>query len=269
MNAYAAEVPDMFEEETEDPFTTEYLEKEIQFYDPKPYNKDGIKLVLKPIQGVARIDEFLNKNIWREGPDIPILHFDGTIWMSLTWCEVQSHFIPVHTFAGDVLVGGLGMGYAALRLAANPDVESVTVYEIDQRVIDFFYATQGGRPELHKIEVICEDIHAAQGGFDYAFIDIYPNILCDEMLQDAHFFTDDNSNLHIENTPHFWGQELAWLGLLAVGWSRSLKLSIVEAGFFQYWRGHEKKALMAREICDIDYCVDLAEVLGRVNTGEE
>jgi hypothetical protein len=260
---------ELFEEMTEDPFTTEYLEKEIQFYDPKPYDKDGVKLVLKPILGAARIDEFLNKNMWCEGPDIPMLLIDGCIWMSLTWCEVQSHFIPLNTFSGDVLLGGLGMGYAALRLAANPEVDSVTVYEINQRVIDFFYATQAGRAELDKIEVICGDIHRAAGEFDFAFIDIYPTLLSDDVLQDAHYFCEGVPGLTIENTPHFWGQELAWLGLLYAGWSRSLSLNWMEGQFFQYWQGHDKKAGMARDLTDVDFCIDLAEVLGRVNTGEE
>jgi len=251
------------EQGLENPFTTEYLEKEIQFYNPVPYAKDGLVLKLKSIKHPVRIDEYLNKQMVCEGPAIPILTFDGTIWMSLTWLEVESHWVPFQTFGGDILVGGLGMGYAALRFAAMEHVDSVTVYETDKRVIDFFQATQGDRPEQAKIRVIHEDIHKAQGRYEFAFIDIYPTLLPDELLRDARFFCESRPGLSIMETPHFWGQELAWLTLMQRRVYKPFSLSYVERTFFEYWWKTDKPDL-AREIEDVRFCSSLAKVMGRV-----
>ena len=219
------------------PFSTEYLEEEIAFYNPQPYEKDGIKLILKPIKSPARIDEYLNVMLWLEGPDIPVLMFNGVLWMSLTWMEVQSFWVARQEFEGVVLMGGLGMGYAALRLAAKPEVEKVVVYEIDSRVIDFFKETQKGRPEMDKIEIRRGDIHEAEGKYDYAFIDIYATLLPNELREDAQFFLCDTpANLEVDNWC-FWGQELIWFNMLERG--ESPNITQVESVFFGLFSDYE------------------------------
>jgi hypothetical protein len=223
------------------PFSTEYLEEEIAFYNPQLYEKDGVKLILKPIKGACRIDEYLNVMLWTEGPDIPVLMFNDTLWMSLTWMEVQSFWVARQEFEGVVLMGGLGMGYAALRLAAKPEVEKVVVYEIDSRVIEFFEETQKGRPEMDKIEIRVGDVHEAEGKYDYAFIDIYATLLPDELREDAQFFLHDASEKLEVGQWCFWGQEAIWFNMLERG--ESPNITRVESVFFGLFSDYEHSNL--------------------------
>lgn len=223
------------------PFSTEYLEEEIAFYNPQPYEKDGVKLILRPITSPSRIDEYLNVMLWTEGPDIPTLKFNGILWMSLTWMEVQSFWVARQEFEGVVLTGGLGMGYAALRFAAKPEVEKVVVYEIDSRVVEFFKETQKGRPEMDKIEIRLGDVHEAEGKYDYAFIDIYDTLLPDKLRNDAQFFLHDApDNLEVNNW-YFWGQEAIWFSMLERG--ESPNISDTEVAFFGLFSDYEHSNL--------------------------
>lgn len=239
------------------PFSTEYLEQEIQFYAPKEYEKNGIRCVLKPIEGFNRIDEFFNKGFWSSGPDIPMLLIDGVIWMSLTWQEVQSQWVPIRRATGRVLIGGLGMGYVALRIAAKPDVEKVVVYEIDERVIEFFKATKGNREEVKKIEIVKDDIRKAEGKFDFAFIDTYPTLLDNRTLSDVEFFMANN-RLQVSGW-HFWGQELAYL--TAMGLSSCIKRKDTQGELYRHFAASGKVGLI-NLVPDVDWCWDLVEALG-------
>ncbi len=243
---------------TINPFSTEYLEKEIAFYDPSPYEKDGMRVYNRPIQSLVRIDEYFNKGLWSKGPDIPTLRKDGTLWMSLTWMEVQSHWLPIQYAKGKVLVGGLGMGYAALRFAAKPSVDEVVVYETDGRVIEFFEETKKHRPEFKKITLVEADVRAAKGHYDFAYIDIYASLLPDELLRDARTMFTVETPLLTATHVHFWGQELALLNTYG-------PIEIAQEGgrrgdFFQMWLKQDKLGLMT-QIFDEDYCWDLVEAL--------
>ena len=238
------------------PFTTAYLKQEIDFYNPVPYEKDGMEVYLKPIEGLTRIDEFFNRGFWDKGPDIPILKKDGSIWMSLTWMEVQSHWLPIQLAHGNVLVGGLGMGYAALRFAAKRDVKKVVVYETDRRVINFFEETKAHREEYAKIEVIEGDIREVTGEYDFAYIDIYATLLPDELLEDAGYFVD-KEDLSV-GTFHFWGQELAVLS--AYGSSEISYHGGLLGDLIDFWLDEDKEGLMST-VPDTDYCWDLINAL--------
>jgi len=241
------------------PFTTAYLKQEIEFYDPVPYENDGMKVYLRPIEGFTRIDEFLNKGFWSKGPDIPILAMDGVLWMSLTWMEVQSHWLPIQRANGKVLVGGLGMGYAALRFAAKASVDKVVVYETDARVIEFFEETKGHREEFKKIEIVEADVRAAKGEYDFAYIDIYATLLPDEMLKDAETMFLPGTGCTAKRF-HFWGQELAQLS--AIGAEELTEHNDVDiADFFSMWLDSGKEDLIST-VPDYDFCWDLINALG-------
>ena len=241
------------------PFSTQYLKDEIAFYAPVPYEKDGMKVYSRPIEGLTRIDEFLNKGFWDKGPDIPILVKDDEIWMSITWMEVQSHWLPIQRAKGRVLVGGLGMGYAALRFAAKASVDKVVVYETDARVIAFFEETKGHREEFKKIELIEADVRAAKGEYDFAYIDIYATLLPDELLEDAKTMFLPATGCTAKDY-HFWGQELA---LLSVHGAEEMaeREDGDQADFFQMWLNSGKRSLMST-VPDYEFCRDLIDALG-------
>lgn len=204
------------------PFTNEYLRSEIEFYGGEEYDdKNGARLILKPLPSIVRLDDYLNKalrGVSELDTPIPMLYIDKRLWMSLTWMEVQSNFCPIHLSAGIVGTAGLGMGYYALRAAGLDEVERVDAYEIDPRVINYFKERFKNRPEFKKIHLIEGDARELikDKEYDFLYVDIYPTLLGDEVLDDVKWFSDRN---HID-VYHFWGIEKILLAMLILS-SRS------------------------------------------------
>lgn len=118
--------------------------------------------------------------IWHrlEGPT-------GT-WMTDYPIEQAQHDAALACVGGGrVLVGGLGLGYAATLLARNPSISSVVVVELSQDVISLVEPAMRAnlkKREAAKIEVVNDDLFnflrqcerpiLAQR-FNYAFYDIW------------------------------------------------------------------------------------------------
>jgi hypothetical protein len=100
------------------------------------------------------------------------------VWMSLTPMEVMSQKPGLDLAVGNVLVGGLGMGWLTSRILQKPDVDFVTQVEIDPYVLNFF-----GRPLKeaypNKLELIKDDVwnyldKIGTDQFDTIIFDIWP-----------------------------------------------------------------------------------------------
>lgn len=90
------------------------------------------------------------QNGWRghlrfDGPvHMPILakpdHYDGRlrVWMSLSPMEVMSQMNGLNLAEGNVLIGGLGMGWLTQRVLQKPGVTLVTQIELDPDILKFF-----------------------------------------------------------------------------------------------------------------------------------
>lgn len=63
-------------------------------------------------------------------------HDDRTVWMSLTPSEVISQRSGLRTATGNVLMGGLGLGWLAVRVLQLEKVEHLTVVERDLDLIN-------------------------------------------------------------------------------------------------------------------------------------
>ena len=101
-----------------------------------------------------------------------------TLWMSDTLMERQTNYDAVREGRGDVLIGGLGLGMVALALCQKPEVRSVTVLEIEPRVV----ALVGPYLRHPKLRILVADVNAPPlrgRGFDYIYLDIWPNICSD------------------------------------------------------------------------------------------
>ena len=68
----------------------------------------------------------------------PALKENGRIWMSLIPHEINTMKEIFARFKGQVLLYGLGLGYAAFEAARKKEVTRVVVIEKDRRVIDLF-----------------------------------------------------------------------------------------------------------------------------------
>lgn len=75
-------------------------------------------------------------------PVVPILFKEylgkWDVWMSLTPAEIITQRALIRRARGNVVIGGLGLGYLARRVLQRKQVKSVTVVEIDKAVADYF-----------------------------------------------------------------------------------------------------------------------------------
>lgn len=188
-------------------FEKEYQQQEIDFYlgkmNGKTYNKNGIELYVKEGKKIMRLDGSLYKgfNI-DELEEFPTLKIDQEIWMSLTPMEIETHYVPIQKAKGRVGVAGLGAGYYALRIAEKEEVEEVVVYEINERVIEFFNDMFGEQP---KIKIIKQDFREIKNEqYDFFYNDIYLTMLEEKAIEDtAHFLNDNNVQDY-----HFWTMDV-------------------------------------------------------------
>lgn len=222
------------------PFTDDFTREEIKWMELDTVNPDihidGLSLIHRPLN--MRMDDYLNKN-WRLGDlTAPMFYIDGKIWMSLTPMEIQSNYLAWTTASGRVGMGGLGMGYAPLRAAAEEDVEEVVVFESDRRVIDLFTGMYKHREEFEKIQFVHGDARETFKGyeFDMVFMDIYQTMLPEEVLTDRDLFNQQN----IIEEYHFWGEEKIILAGILEELITPYDLTYPQARYFDMWNRTEE-----------------------------
>lgn len=192
----------------DNPFDDDYVKREVRWYNRGEFTKNGISMRLRVPEGI--LPDYLNRN-YRIDPElrVPLLFIDGQLWMSLTPMEIQSQFLAINGASGDVGIAGLGMGYAALKMARKDVVESVTVFEIDERIIKFFKRAFRRRKGFDKITFVLGDarekIPEHPEPFDFLYVDIYQTLLSDDVLTDIALF--ENCVGVFPDGYHFWGQE--------------------------------------------------------------
>lgn len=108
----------------------------------------------------------------------------NSTWMSVTPNEVATVQPAIDNAKGKVLTLGCGMGYFAYMASLKSDVESITIIELEQDVIDLF--EKNILPQFEnkdKISVIKADAvefmkNVKDGEYDYCFADIWISV-CD------------------------------------------------------------------------------------------
>jgi spermidine synthase len=120
-----------------------------------------------------------------------LLH--GSLMMADTDMEYVTNRHVIHQAEGDVLVGGLGIGYMILPLLLKDSVESVTVVELHQDVIDLVEPHLRAAKETYytdKLTVICDDIRtykpAKRRQWDTIYFDIWQAITADNLPEMTH-----------------------------------------------------------------------------------
>lgn len=111
--------------------------------------------------------------------EFPTLTENEQVWMTITPNEITTMQKPIEKAHGKVLTLGCGLGYFAYMAASKPDVESVTIVELSNDVIDIFIENilpQFKHPE--KINIIHTDAveylkKIGNRDYDYCFADIW------------------------------------------------------------------------------------------------
>ena len=115
-----------------------------------------------------------------DGPvRFPALFEKKRVWMSIVMSEIASMEEGIRAARGRVVTYGLGLGYYAFMAAEKPEVDHVTVVEVDPHVIRLFQEQilpQFSHPE--KIEILEADafpfIEAERdGAYDYGYADFW------------------------------------------------------------------------------------------------
>lgn len=109
------------------------------------------------------------------------LFVDGALMMSDTPQEWASCLNAYRGATGDVLIAGLGIGMVLAPLLVHSRVTSVTVVELDQRVIDVVAPFV---VDPHKrLLIVCDDArtwspaaHRVPQRFDSIWLDIWPTV---------------------------------------------------------------------------------------------
>lgn len=146
---------------------------------PGRYGFGSVRTCLSTFQGEKRGAVYFDGTV-----HLPILAKAdrwSDVWMSLTPMEVMSQRAGVKKGRGNVLIGGLGLGWFTRRVLERKQVEKVTVYEIDPAVAAFFgdplKAEFGDRLEIiignvynanpERFDAVLYDIWQSASGAEY------------------------------------------------------------------------------------------------------
>ena len=196
------------------PFSREYHKQELHSLQLAPRTFKNIELKIETVAG--RVDGFMYKDFLTGLENVPVLFIDKKLWMSLTPMEIESHYMPIQLATGHVGVGGLGLGYYTQRILQKEEVECVTVYELDQNVIDF-YLDNFGKHE--KLTIVKQDVRTlTDETFDFFYNDIYPTQMDEKAIEDMALLTTNN---HIDHY-HFWTFEEFLLEMVNAGYGDDL-----------------------------------------------
>jgi hypothetical protein len=146
-------------------------------------------------------------------------HAARGVVMSDTTAEKRDHYAFVRAARGHCLINGLGLGMCLNAILRKPEVDFVTVVELDQDVIDLVWPTYANEP--------CEVVHAS--AFDYqppkgarygaVWHDIW-DAICEDNLPEM-------STLHRK-----YGRRADWQG----SWARDTIERQRRAERNRYWR---------------------------------
>lgn len=234
------------------PFSVDYAKQEIEFYGLKEYNSDKIQISSVSLMG--RCDDYLNVNMRLGEIESPRLYIDKKLWMSITFMEIQSHWVPIRKAKGKIATIGLGMGYFTLRSIEKSEVKSIDVYEIEPKVVEYFKKNFSDRKGFDKINFIVGDARKKmkKKEYDFVFSDIYPSLLPDEIITDAKLFRKNNKI----KTYYPWGFCLVVLHYFERGLGEPFDLDISD--LFRYWtktKGYDLRRV--GDYVDDDYLEDV------------
>ena len=144
----------------------------------------------KPYQAVI-CDDMIIKDDFREIPPLgfftenfsfPAILEGGNEWMTLTPVDLDTCEEAIEAARGKVVTFGLGLGYYAYMASEKDEVDSVTVVELSEDVINLFKThILPQMPNAHKIKIVNSDaFEYAQKvmpgeNFDLAFVDTWRN----------------------------------------------------------------------------------------------
>ena len=163
---------------------------------------------------------------------------DG-VWMADVPCECMDAQPFVDAAHGRVLIGGLGIGHVAARVAAKPDVKAVAVVEISAEVIHLVWRHLPAVLTKRKGIIVNQDIYVFLRTcgleFDCAYFDIwrsdgertmYEHIIPLRLMAKKIVRPD---NIHFWNDDVMYGQILMGLdSAVQISWAKFASKSLTQ-----------------------------------------
>lgn len=148
----------------------------------RPMSRGAAKLDVVKCSGF--VQRYLASDMHINGSlDVARLSIGGEVFMSTCPMEIESHQLPIALAKGDVLVGGLGMGYYVQQILDKEKVRSVTVVEKEPGVIALYKVLFGSHPKLSIIQGSMFNFKS-QTHYDFAYIDLWPDLDIDRVCTD-------------------------------------------------------------------------------------
>lgn len=142
----------------------------------------------------------------KEGDIITILTDirKNEVVMSDSVMEKRTNLDFVYRANGNVLIAGLGIGMIVLAIQDKPEVEKITIVELEQDVINLILPSL---PINEKVNVICSDIHDFETDekFDVVYCDIWNNIDGENYEEMKKLTRKFKSKINRENKESFIG----------------------------------------------------------------
>ena len=146
----------------------------------KPYELQQVGTVIRDnkFKTISPVGYF------NEEVSFPSLFQDGSVWMSITPSEINTMQHHLAVMKGKVITFGLGLGYFAYMSALKDDVESVTIVEVNQDIIDIFNQyilpqfKESAREKINVIKADACDLFLDKefmNNYNFCFIDIWKN----------------------------------------------------------------------------------------------
>ena len=116
----------------------------------------------------------------KEYPYLALVDKEG-IWMCVTPNEMNTMQPYIDKASGNVITFGLGLGYFAFMASLKPDVNKVTIVEMDQKIIDIFKRNILPLfPNKEKIEIIKSEAttflkNNNLNQYDFIYYDLWHN----------------------------------------------------------------------------------------------
>ena len=106
---------------------------------------------------------------------------DNVIWMSINPNEINTMDEDIKSMHGNILVLGLGLGYISYMLSLKDDVNSITIIEKDEEIINLFnkYLLNNFKFK-NKIKIIYQDAlnylkNNHLDSYQFVYVDLYHN----------------------------------------------------------------------------------------------
>jgi hypothetical protein len=162
--------------------------KRVKLPDVKDGDWEFKNEVYPAYRGVIANDIIINPDFseipplgfFKEDFRFPAVLEGGNEWMTLTPVDLDTSDAAIEAAHGKVVTFGLGLGYYAFMVSEKDSVESITVVEKSEKVIELFkkYVLPCfSHPE--KVRIVCADAfeyaeaEMPRERFDYAFVDTW------------------------------------------------------------------------------------------------